>query len=98
MRTGWHSGTPTTGASWRSWPSLQLISVSSFCGCGRGLPGERLLARDEAVDSRRDVLQVIGIAAVDLGGDVAGVADLGQRPAHFRPVNLPFADIRERVG
>src|SRR5262245_13845807 len=55
-----------------------------------------LLAGEESIDARRDVLQVRGVAAVQLRRHVAGVLDVAERAAHLGPVDVALAQVLPR--
>src|SRR5687767_13240486 len=67
--------------------------TAGLCGAGGS---DRLLSRKEPIDPLRNILQIGLVAAPDLRRDVAAVLDLGQRAPHFRPVDIPFADVLPR--
>src|SRR5438094_10198983 len=54
---------------------------------------DRLLAGQEPVEPRHHVLEVGGVAAVDLGGHPAVVADGVEGPAHLYPVDVALAQV-----
>src|SRR5207247_7347092 len=53
----------------------------------------RRLACQKSVETVDDVLEVGSITTLNFGRHEPFIADLAQRLANFRPVNVPFADV-----
>ena len=96
--------TPGSGRAWarrdaagksggRDVPSCRACRRVRVMGSLRFRRRERLLAGQEAVEARDHVLQVRGVAALDLGRDPAVVADLGEGLAHLGPVHVALAEV-----